>query len=114
MADESSCFISFASTTQHPQCPVDAIAWDYRQKHILAEISRRRPDIVCLQELDHFADIDRILSQMNYKGINKARTRNHFRESDGCAIFYRADKYRLVERKEILLDHAAATDLVVK
>lgn len=45
-----------------------------------------RPDIICLQEVDHFDDLSRELSQEGFRGVFKKRTGER---TDGCAIFYK-------------------------
>jgi len=104
----------YASAQWHPQCPLDALHWPYRKRVIVDEIARHRPDFVCLQELDHFDEIQNSTVTLGYTGLNRPRIRTPFNTSDGCAIFYQSNKYRLVEQKDVLLDVAATTDLVTK
>jgi hypothetical protein len=40
----------------HSQCPAWMLAWPYRKQNLLRELLTRRPDIMCLQEVqsDHY------------------------------------------------------------
>lgn len=52
------------------------------------------PDIICLQEVDHYEDIKDVLQTDFYSGLFKKRTG---KRNDGCAIFYREDIFELVD-----------------
>ncbi|CCL99643.1 uncharacterized protein FIBRA_01663 [Fibroporia radiculosa] len=87
--------------------PSWALAWDYRKELILAEIVGHDADFVCLQEVDIAQYEDyflRNLSERDYEGVywpkSRYKTMNEAdrRLVDGCATFYKASKYTLVEK----------------
>lgn len=84
------------------ECPPAALDWHTRRWRLIQEILTTDPDIVCLQEVDHFNLLQRALGSVGYAG--------HFTPKpdspclylpdnngpDGCAIFYRTDRFRAV------------------
>lgn len=82
--------------------------WEYRRDNIIDTIKSMPSDIICLQELDqenfneHFR---RELAFKGYKGLlwPKSRAKTMMdREAklvDGCAIFYKAAKYVLLDKQ---------------
>ncbi|XP_037934353.1 nocturnin-like isoform X2 [Teleopsis dalmanni] len=83
-------------------CPDDALTWDHRKFLIIQEILQNNPDIICLQEVDHFKFLQNILGTQNYEGIFYPKPDSpclYIEENngpDGCAIFYNRDKFDLV------------------
>ncbi|GJJ06248.1 hypothetical protein Clacol_000439 [Clathrus columnatus] len=95
-----------ATSHMYGYTPSWALAWDYRKELILTEIMNYDADFLCLQEVEvgQFEDYFlRNLSAHDYEGVHwpKSRARtmgeNERRRVDGCAIFYKANKYQLVE-----------------
>ncbi|KAK0151155.1 Nocturnin [Merluccius polli] len=77
------------------RCPSDALDWQERKYLILEEILTHRPDIVCLQEVDHYHDTFLpILGSLGYQGSFLAKPRSPCLDvapnngPDGCALFY--------------------------
>ncbi|KIY62013.1 hypothetical protein CYLTODRAFT_384144 [Cylindrobasidium torrendii FP15055 ss-10] len=94
--------------------PQWALLWDYRKQLILAEIQANPADFICLQEVDlgqYEEFFTKHLGEHGYKSVHyqKARAKNMSEEDrklvDGCATFYNANRYKLVEDR--LLDFAA-------
>ncbi|KAK3008825.1 hypothetical protein RJ639_014399 [Escallonia herrerae] len=56
------------------------------------------PDIVCLQEVDKYFDISRTMREAGYLGSYKMRTGDAV---DGCAMFWKADTFRLLDGESI-------------
>ena len=92
-------------------CPTWALNWDFRKKGIMDEIKHSQADIICLQEVetDQFYNFflpD--LKAVGYEGIFSAKSRartmteSERKHVDGCAIFYRTNKFTLV--KEHLIE----------
>jgi len=83
-------------------CPSEALSWAVRRWRILEELVRHQPDIICLQEVDHFHTLERALGSIGYTGkfVPKPDSPCIYMEGnsgpDGCAIFYRGDKFRPV------------------
>ncbi|KAL2134573.1 hypothetical protein VTI74DRAFT_11467 [Chaetomium olivicolor] len=103
----------FATTTIYGYTPPAALSWDYRKDKILHELRYRNADILCLQEIatDVFRDFfSPELAQDGYKGVHwprpKAKTMSEKDAAavDGCAIFYKASKWILLDKH--LLDYA--------
>lgn len=49
-------------------CPSEALSWAVRRWRILEELIRHQPDIICLQEVDHFNTLERALGSIGYTG----------------------------------------------
>ncbi|XP_052071498.1 CCR4-NOT transcription complex subunit 6-like isoform X2 [Mytilus californianus] len=92
-------------------CPSWALNWDFRKKGIMDEIKHYMADIICLQEVetDQFYNFflpD--LKAIGYDGIFSAKSRartmteSERKHVDGCAIFYRTNKFTLI--KEHLIE----------
>ncbi|XP_055320819.1 nocturnin isoform X2 [Sitodiplosis mosellana] len=83
-------------------CPADALTWESRKYLIVQEIIQNDPDVICLQEVDHFKFLQTILATQNYEGIFFPKpdspclyiTENN--GPDGCALFYKKTKFDLV------------------
>jgi len=91
------------------QCDPTALDWSTRRWRLIEEILRHDPDIVCLQEVDHFKLLQNALGSVGYIGrfVPKPDSPCIYLPSnngpDGCAIFYKSDKFELVsEAKKIL------------
>ncbi|CAJ1058010.1 nocturnin [Xyrichtys novacula] len=84
------------------RCPLDALNWEERKYLILEEILTYRPDILCLQEVDHYYDtFQPILSSLGYHGTFMAKPWSPCLDveqnngPDGCALFYRRSRFSL-------------------
>merc|ERR1712045_362435 len=106
----------YTNNTIFPYCPPYALNWNYRKHNLLREILTYRADIICLQEVqnNHFEDFFHPhLSKEGYEGIFKRKTRGENstrsdletqqqkktqQKMDGCAIFYRKDRFALMEQ----------------
>ncbi|XP_050432271.1 nocturnin isoform X2 [Adelges cooleyi] len=90
-------------------CPPEALEWKRRRCHLLEEILRHSPDVICLQEVDHFDFLSRALATQSYSGVfvpkpdSPCMYINDNNGPDGCAIFYRNDKFELLEKHEKVL-----------
>ncbi|XP_073342744.1 nocturnin isoform X2 [Pagrus major] len=84
------------------RCPLDALKWQERKYLILEEILTYRPDIVCLQEVDHYYDtFQPIMASLGYQGSFLAKPWSPCLDveqnngPDGCALFYRRSRFSL-------------------
>ncbi|TMS17810.1 Nocturnin [Larimichthys crocea] len=84
------------------RCPLDALNWQERKYLILEEILTYRPDILCLQEVDHYYDtFQPIMSRLGYHGSFLAKPWSPCLDveqnngPDGCALFYRRSRFTL-------------------
>ncbi|KAF5188067.1 Carbon catabolite repressor protein 4-like protein [Thalictrum thalictroides] len=78
--------------------PPYVLDWEWRKKKILFELGLWSPDIMCLQEVDRFTDLEEELKNHGYSGIWKMRTGIAV---DGCAVFWRTARFRLVHEESI-------------
>ncbi|CAN0049410.1 unnamed protein product, partial [Heterosigma akashiwo] len=70
--------------------PSESLQWHFRSSRLVEEIQRWRPDIVCLQEVDHFEDFFvPEFSRWSFKGVYARKPNSPCAGdlSDGCAIF---------------------------
>lgn len=100
-------------------CEMFQLDWNYRRNNLLREIVDYNADIICLQEIqsNHFEDFFQPnLVERGYDGIFKAKTREGFladpkvareKQIDGCAIFYKKDRFALLEQYHVEFNEAA-------
>jgi len=95
-------------------CEMFQLDWNYRRNNLLREIKQYQAEIICLQEIqsNHFEDFFQPhLQQVGYDGIFKAKTREGFgadpKQIDGCAIFYKKDRFALLEQYHVEFNEAA-------
>jgi len=93
----------YATPDAYPYCASWALPWNYRRRNILRELLSYRADVICLQEVqaDHFESfLEPELAKCNYSGVYKCKTREfmgQYGKMDGCAIFYRRDKFQMMQ-----------------
>ncbi|KAK6585376.1 hypothetical protein PZA11_002103 [Diplocarpon coronariae] len=93
--------------------PAQALEWDYRKDMILTDIQGNDADFVCLQEVDTdtYETFRMKLAYNEYKGAFWPRSRSktmgekEAKLVDGCATFYKKNKYILLDKQ--LIDFAA-------
>ncbi|KAJ2879132.1 Glucose-repressible alcohol dehydrogenase transcriptional effector, partial [Coemansia asiatica] len=94
----------YATPQMYSYCPSWALAWENRRENIMAEIVSLEPDIICLQEVGaaQFDDFFKEkLGDLGYEGVfwtkSRARTMSESerKQVDGCATFYRIEKFTL-------------------
>lgn len=96
----------YATRQLYGYCPPWALSWDYRKQSILEELRAYNADIIALQEVeteqyhDYFL---RELQQDGYEGIFSPKSRaktmleGERKHVDGCAIFYKTNKFSLIQ-----------------
>lgn len=62
------------------------------------ELVAHAGDIICLQEVDHYEDFEKFLGKFGYEGVYKQRTGEN---KDGCAVFWKINKFELLGSKLI-------------
>ncbi|ESO08875.1 hypothetical protein HELRODRAFT_97810 [Helobdella robusta] len=106
--------------TLYAYCPQWALNWDYRKKIVMREIKSCQSDIICLQEVEteHYHQFfqpelenDGYLSVFAPKSRARTMTEAEKRHVDGCAIFYKKNKFRalkdyLVEFNQVAIEAA--------
>uniref|UniRef100_A0A914ID77 poly(A)-specific ribonuclease n=1 Tax=Globodera rostochiensis TaxID=31243 RepID=A0A914ID77_GLORO len=98
----------YATTNLYSYCPQWALNWEYRKQYIIKEICHYDADIITLQEVE--AEQFRLLflsklSEIGYEGVfhpkSRSKTMNEEERKyvDGCAIFWKKEKFDM-ERNE--------------
>lgn len=77
------------SAELYPRTPFRLLSWQHRWPLIRKEIKTWRPDVLCLQEVDHYSQIREALSALGYEGAYVKRTGGR---NDGCATFWRTSR----------------------
>ncbi|XVE75769.1 hypothetical protein DITRI_Ditri12bG0119300 [Diplodiscus trichospermus] len=105
---------SYASNELYSYCPSWALSWPYRRQNLLREIVGYRADIVCLQEVqsDHFEEFFAPeLDKHGYQALYKRKTNEVYSGNihtiDGCATFFRRDRFSHVKKYEVEFNKAA-------
>ncbi|KAL0714869.1 hypothetical protein Bca4012_021848 [Brassica carinata] len=103
-----------ASSDLYSYCPPWALSWPYRRQNLLREIVAYRADVVCLQEVqsDHFHEIFAPeLDKHGYQALYKRKTNEVLSGStsaiDGCATFFRRDRFAHVKKYDVEFNKAA-------
>lgn len=92
------------------KCPEKALEWNFRRYLIIEELVEYCPDIICLQEVDHFNFLNHVLDTQGYTGMFFPKPDSpcfYIRGNngpDGCAIFYRRDKFELLKTETRILE----------
>jgi len=83
-------------------CPAEALDWSTRRYRMLEEMSLYAPDILCLQEIDHFKFFEKALGAMGYSGVFFPKPDSPCvyikgnNGPDGCALFFRKERFELL------------------
>ncbi|RZC79189.1 hypothetical protein C5167_003441 [Papaver somniferum] len=112
---------AYATNELFSYCPSWALSWPYRRHNLLREIVGYRADILCLQEVqsDHFDEFFAPeLDKHGYQALYKKKTTEVYTGTyaiDGCATFFRRDRFSHVKKYEVEFNKAAQslTDAVV-
>ncbi|KAJ1923856.1 Glucose-repressible alcohol dehydrogenase transcriptional effector [Tieghemiomyces parasiticus] len=107
----------YASPQMYGYVPSWVLTWEYRKEFILQEIQALNADVVCLQEVEasQYEEFfrDQLSSGGGYAGTfwpkSRARTMTDQERKgvDGCAIFYKATKFNLIEKHVLEFQQAA-------
>lgn len=83
----------------------------------MKEILRSGADIVCLEEVDHFPDFFQPkLKEVGFEGVFKPKPDSPCLKiegnsgPDGCAIFYKTEKFSCLDKYEFLLKNQAGEE----
>ncbi|KAI7748790.1 hypothetical protein M8C21_013651 [Ambrosia artemisiifolia] len=105
---------SYATGDLYGYCPSWSLSWPYRRQNLLREIVGYLADIVCLQEVqsDHFEEFFAPeLDKHGYQALFKRRTTEVYNGNnqpiDGCATFFRRDRFSHVKKYEVEFNKAA-------
>ncbi|KAF4077272.1 hypothetical protein AMELA_G00206120 [Ameiurus melas] len=106
----------YATRQLYGYCPSWALNWEYRKKSIMQEILSCSADIISLQEVEteqyyNFFLVE--LKEHGYEGFfspkSRARTMSESdrKHVDGCAIFYKTEKFSLVQKHTVEFNQLA-------
>ncbi|KAJ8337474.1 hypothetical protein SKAU_G00364400 [Synaphobranchus kaupii] len=106
----------YATRQLYGYCPSWALNWEYRKKSIMQEILSCNADIISLQEVEteqYYKYFLVELKEQGYDGFfspkSRARTMSESdrKHVDGCAIFYRTEKFSLVQKHTVEFNQLA-------
>lgn len=103
----------YATRHVYPYCPVWALSWEFRKAQLVRELLLNNTDIISLQEVqaNHFETFFQpALDKAGYDGVYKKKTRENVdnpESVDGCAIFFKRNRFALVEQYGIEFNEAA-------
>ncbi|MDA1266617.1 MAG: endonuclease/exonuclease/phosphatase family protein [Planctomycetota bacterium] len=82
-----------------PAAPPASLAWSARGQRLLEELELPEiglPDVICLQEVDHYSDhFEPALRERGYAGIFAPKSKGR----DGCALFVRGERFVLADHR---------------
>ncbi|KAL3114948.1 hypothetical protein niasHT_011384 [Heterodera trifolii] len=112
----------YASTNMYSYCPQWALNWEYRKQYIVKEICHYDADVITLQEVE--TEQFRLLflpklGDLGYEGVfhpkSRSKTMNEEERKyvDGCAIFWKKEKFDLelnesIEFTKVAIEKAQA------
>ncbi|XP_051774240.1 nocturnin isoform X1 [Ctenopharyngodon idella] len=92
------------------RCPMEALNWSERKYLILEEILTYRPDVLCLQEVDHYFDtFQPVLASLGYqssfcpKPCSPCLDVHNNNGPDGCALFFNRRRFQLLHTTHLRL-----------
>ncbi|KAM1292622.1 hypothetical protein ACFX2I_019547 [Malus domestica] len=108
-------YLATSGSNRHSYCLDWALSWEYRQQNLLYEIIAYDADILCLQEVqnDHFENfLKPELAKYGYSAIYKKKKIEMFtcksqQTTDGCATFYRSQRFKEIATYELEFNNSA-------
>jgi CCR4-NOT transcription complex subunit 6 len=104
----------YASRDIYSYCPPWALTWEYRRQNLLSEIVRYNADIMCLQEVqsDHFENFFKPeFEKRGYSVFYKKKTKEVYTANqytiDGCATFFKRNRFKEIWKYELEFDKSA-------
>uniref|UniRef100_A0A671RGY5 poly(A)-specific ribonuclease n=1 Tax=Sinocyclocheilus anshuiensis TaxID=1608454 RepID=A0A671RGY5_9TELE len=103
----------YATRQLYGYCPSWALHWDYRKKSIMQEILNCSADIISLQVCQPHKIYLFCLKEHGYEGFfspkSRARTMSESdrKHVDGCAVFYKTEKFSLVQKHTVEFNQLA-------
>ncbi|OQR95349.1 carbon catabolite repressor protein [Thraustotheca clavata] len=103
----------YATRQMYPYCPMWALNWSFRKQLLKRELQNYNADILCLQEVqaDHYKNyFQPMMSALGYDGLYQQKTREAMGlagKVDGCATFYRKNRFYLKEQYTLEFNDAA-------
>ncbi|KDO21160.1 hypothetical protein SPRG_12941 [Saprolegnia parasitica CBS 223.65] len=103
----------YATRQMYPYCPMWALNWSFRKQLLKCELQVYNADILCLQEVqaDHYKNFFQpMMTDLGYEGLYLQKTRESMGlagKVDGCAMFYRKNRFYLKEQYSLEFNEAA-------
>ncbi|XP_050394231.1 uncharacterized protein LOC126812086 isoform X1 [Patella vulgata] len=106
----------YCTRQQYGYCPSWALNWEYRKKGIIEEIRIYSADIISLQEVETEQFHNFFLPELKRDGYDgifepksraKTMTEQEKKHVDGCAIFYKTNKFTLIKEQLIEFNQIA-------
>uniref|UniRef100_A0AAR2JNS5 poly(A)-specific ribonuclease n=1 Tax=Pygocentrus nattereri TaxID=42514 RepID=A0AAR2JNS5_PYGNA len=106
----------YATRQLYGYCPPWALNWEYRKKAIMQEILSCNADIISLQEVETEQYYNYFLVELKGQGYDgffspksRARTMSESdrKHVDGCAVFYRTEKFSMVQKHTVEFNQLA-------
>uniref|UniRef100_A0A6Q2Z904 poly(A)-specific ribonuclease n=1 Tax=Esox lucius TaxID=8010 RepID=A0A6Q2Z904_ESOLU len=106
----------YATRQLYGYCPSWALNWEYRKKGIMEEITHCDADIISLQEVEteqYYALFLDTLRERGYDGYFCPKSRAKLvseqerKHVDGCAVFFKTEKFTLVQKHTVEFNQVA-------
>uniref|UniRef100_A0A8C7J6S6 poly(A)-specific ribonuclease n=1 Tax=Oncorhynchus kisutch TaxID=8019 RepID=A0A8C7J6S6_ONCKI len=106
----------YATRQLYGYCPSWALNWEYRKKGIMEEITHCDADIISLQEVEteqYHALFLETLKDHGYEGYFCPKSRAKLvseqerKHVDGCAVFFKTEKFTLVQKHTVEFNQVA-------
>lgn len=94
-----------AKPERFPYCAPELLLWENRKKKIMAEIHQRKPDILCLQQMEYWDSF--FENQLHNEGMASLFKVRTGAAKDGVAICWSKDRYQLVLEHKIEFNNLA-------
>lgn len=106
----------YATRQLYGYCPSWALNWEYRKKGIMEEITNCDADIISLQEVEteqYYTFFLETLKERGYDGFFCPKSRAKLvseqerKHVDGCAVFFKTEKFALVQKNTVEFNQVA-------
>uniref|UniRef100_A0A673JU24 poly(A)-specific ribonuclease n=1 Tax=Sinocyclocheilus rhinocerous TaxID=307959 RepID=A0A673JU24_9TELE len=106
----------YATRQLYGYCPSWALNWEYRKKGIMEEITNCDADIISLQEVEteqYYTFFLETLKERGYDGFfcpksrAKLMSEQERKHVDGCAVFFKTEKFALVQKHTVEFNQVA-------
>ncbi|XP_067895285.1 CCR4-NOT transcription complex subunit 6-like isoform X1 [Heterodontus francisci] len=106
----------YATRQLYGYCPSWALNWEYRKKGIMEEIVNCDADILSLQEVETEQYFNLFLPELKQRGYDgffcpksraKLMSEQERKHVDGCAIFFKTEKFALVQTHTVEFNQLA-------
>ncbi|GCB65525.1 hypothetical protein scyTo_0004812 [Scyliorhinus torazame] len=106
----------YATRQLYGYCPSWALNWEYRKKGIMEEIVNCDADILSLQEVETEQYFNLFLPELKQRGYDgffcpksraKLMSEQERKHVDGCAIFFKTEKFALVQKHTVEFNQLA-------